>query len=54
MRDKRYTPPKFKKGDTIRTDDNVVAKIEMLSYEMGETWYFVNNKWYAETELKGS
>lgn len=51
MKDKRYSPPQYKKGDIVKASDGVSGKIVMISYEMGENWYFVNVKWYAEREL---
>jgi hypothetical protein len=47
-----YSPPKFRKGQGVLTSDNLAGKVEMLSYESGENWYFVNLKWYAERELR--
>lgn len=48
MKDKRYIPPQYKKGDLIKG----YGIIEMISYDMGVNWYLINNKWYAERELK--
>lgn len=47
-----FSPPKYRKGEGVLTDDNLAGNIEMISYEGGENWYFVNLKWYAERELR--
>jgi hypothetical protein len=47
---KRYTPPKFKKGVPVNSPSGE-GIIEGIVYQGGGHFYLVNNSYYAEGEL---
>lgn len=48
---KRFTPPKFKKGETVSTPSGEY-QIQTITYTQGEHWYEINSTFYSENEIK--
>lgn len=47
---KHFTPPKFKKGETVSSPTGE-HQVENITYTQGEHWYQVNNIFYGENEI---
>ena len=48
---KRYSLPKYRRGNKVVLPDKSTGFITMVRYEGGENWYEVNNSYYAEREI---
>jgi len=49
--DKRYSLPKYRRGNKVKLPNGSTGHIVMVRYEGGENWYEVNNSYYAEREI---
>lgn len=48
---KRFTPPKYRRGQKVTTKDGVTGHILSIMYDSGINWYRVKEKYYAEGEI---
>ena len=46
-----YSPPKFSKGQVVKTPSGEEKEIELIAYHLGSNWYLIDGRQYNEIEL---
>ena len=53
MKQNRFSPPIFRRGTRVKVKtEKQVGEVSQIAFELGENWYLVNFKWFAERELE--